>query len=362
MPEDTRFAEETIRLDEVRATEVGALYHLVVASLNLIGRRRFPASEIFRTFLFTRHFCGSRVTGYAPTGRYLKGRIDLDYAMAISGAAVSPTIKDRALAIVMFAFNLRLGQWLPRPNPGHILAPDGKSLVPRPKRQRRPQERWIKPLPVLLDMQTNLAEDRNYCFVTDGAHYENLGLEELLLRRCALIFVSDATADPEHAFADFIRVVRRVRIEHGIMFKDLEGRPDVPIGDLRLKAEVSGHYAAFATIQYPADEEHGHPACEGLLVYLKSSVLLHEESIELAKYRTLHDQFPNDPTVNQFYDEDDVEAYRLLGYQIGQTMQRDFPPDLAANYDLDAVELWLRSRAAGGFTPRTPRVVAGPQI
>lgn len=352
VPEDAKFAEETIRLDEIRATEVGAPYHLVVASLNLIGRRRFPASEVFRTFLFSRYFCGSEVTGYAPTSRYLNGKIDLDYAMAISGAAVSPTIKDRALAIIMFAFNLRLGQWLPRPNPGHVLALDGRGLVPRQTRQPRPRERWIKPWQVLRDMQTNHAEDRNYCFVTDGAHYENLGLEELLLRRCALILVSDATADPGHAFSDFIRVVRRVRIEHGIMFKDLEGRPDVPIGDLRLKAGASGRSAAFAIIRYPANDERGQPACEGLLIYLKSSVLLQEESIELAKYRTLHAQFPNDPTVNQFYDEDDVEAYRLLGYQIGQAMLRDFPSGLAATYDLDAVTYWLRSRAAGGLAPR----------
>jgi len=354
VPEDTKFAEEKIRLDAVLATEDGAPYHLVVASLNLIGRRRFPASEVFRTFLFSRFFCGSEVTGYARTSSYLDGKIDLDYAMAISGAAVSPTIKDRALAIVMFAFNLRLGQWLPRPNPGHVLAPDQSGMDARPTRQPRPRQRWIKPWQVLRDIRTNFAEDRNYCFVTDGAHYENLGLEELLLRRCVLILVSDATADPEHAFSDFIRVVRRVRVEHGIMFKDLRGRPDVPIATLRLKAELSGHYAAVANIQYPADAGRDHPASEGLLIYLKSSVLLKEESIELAKYRTLHSQFPNDPTVNQFYDEDDVEAYRLLGYQIGQTMLRGFPSDLADTYDLDKVKHWLRTRAGGTEAAHPP--------
>src|SRR6185436_20624549 len=51
---------------------------------------------------------------------------------------------------------------------------------------------------------------------TDGGHYENLGIESLLLRRCRLIIALDASEDGTYSFSDFTRLVRRMRMLHGI--------------------------------------------------------------------------------------------------------------------------------------------------
>lgn len=55
-----------------------------------------------------------------------------------------------------------------------------------------------------------------YVYLSDGGHFENLGLYEMVLRRCHYIVVSDAAADPECSFADLGESVRKIRIDFGI--------------------------------------------------------------------------------------------------------------------------------------------------
>ena len=56
-------------------------------------------------------------------------------------------------------------------------------------------------------------------YVTDGGHIENLGLYELLRRRCKLIVVVDAEADPTMDFPSFIDLQRYARIDLGIRIR-----------------------------------------------------------------------------------------------------------------------------------------------
>ena len=62
----------------------------------------------------------------------------------------------------------------------------------------------------------NTTDRYKYVNLSDGGHFENLGLYEMVLRRCHYIVVSDAGEDPECSFADLGEAVRKIRIDFGI--------------------------------------------------------------------------------------------------------------------------------------------------
>ena len=57
----------------------------------------------------------------------------------------------------------------------------------------------------------------------------------------------------------------------------------------------------------------------GILIYLKSS-LIRDLAIGAKGYRGAHHDFPNESTGDQFFDEEQFEAYREVGYRICEQM------------------------------------------
>ncbi len=333
-------------LARLETTAQGAPYHILCATLNLIGRRDARAKSPTDIFIFSQAFCGSEHTGYLPTERFSNGRYELADAMAISGAALSPTYpRNPLLAFLLLLMNLRMGQWLP--NPGHRpwLPKAGIWLL----------ERWpATPLRLLFGAFQS-PEHRYYCFVTDGGHVENLGLEQLLLRRCRLILVSDVSSDPNYTFSGFLEVVRRVRSDRGIQIRSIEETRDgpglglekvIPRRESRLTAEAetrsfAAEHFVLARIEYPEGpltmkrkiepDEIATPSRElenpqrsneptsGILIYIKPS-FTSDEDADLLGYWAEHPEFPHDPTSDQFYDADKFEVYRRLGDHIGNRL------------------------------------------
>ena len=75
-----------------------------------------------------------------------------------------------------------------------------------------------------------LTNDENpYVYLSDGGHFENLGLYEMAMRRCRLIVVSDAGSDPAYAFQDLGNAIRKARIDLGISI-EMGGMPMRPRG------------------------------------------------------------------------------------------------------------------------------------
>ena len=112
-------------------------------------------------------------------------------------------------------------------NPGHAgsdsygLTTDGR---PSKKIYRR-MPPTLSVLPVLYEA-FGLTDDRSdYVYLTDGGHFENLALYEMVLSRCKLIVVSDAAADAKYRFNDLANAVRKIRIDLGMPIDF----PDVPI-------------------------------------------------------------------------------------------------------------------------------------
>jgi hypothetical protein len=322
-----------IPLARLETVARGAPYHLICATVHMLGRRRRTDQSTTDTFIFSQAYCGSSRTGYVPTDGYMFGSFDLANAMALSGAAVSPTqVHNPLLAVLLMLSNSRLGQWLP--NPGHRVLSLAwldriVSLLP--------------PVPLRLMVGTmQKAENRNYCFVSDGGHHENLGLESLLLRRCRLIIAADVSGDPCYEFRDFVHLLRRMRFEYGIRIVGLDGLDSgVPLEtlvphrlrdaddrsekqptiDATLDNNLAESHYLVARILYPDDGPSDAPR-EGYLVYIKPN-FTGDEAIDLARYPLEAPAFPHDPTTDQFYAPQKFESYRQLGFHIGETVCRE---------------------------------------
>ena len=235
--------------------------------------------------------------------------LTLGTAMTISGAAVSPNMGYHSAPLVAFLltfFNVRLGWWLG--NPGRA----GQNTY----RLSSP----TSALRALLDELLGRSSDRDkYVMLSDGGHFENLGLYEMVLRRCRVIVVSDAGEDPAYSFEDLSNALTKIHVDLGVPI-DFVGR--VPISKFAPgnKDPAPGKYCALAVIRYSAidtvikDGERV-AAPDGVLIYLKPT-LINQEPADLLHYARSNPNFPHEPTLDEFYSESQFESYRLLGEHV----------------------------------------------
>ena len=158
----------------------------------------------------------------------------------------------------------------------------------------------------LLDETFGLTDDRNpYVYLSDGGHFENLGLYEMVLRRCHVIVVSDAGCDPTYTFDDLANAVRRIRLDLGIPIVF----PAMNI--TRAGQGTTNPHAAIGRIRYAVVD--GPDAPDGLIVYIKAT-LSGDEPVDVRNFAASDPSFPHDTTANQFFDEARFESYRMLGF------------------------------------------------
>ncbi|MFM8287218.1 MAG: GNAT family N-acetyltransferase, partial [Planctomycetaceae bacterium] len=217
----------------------------------------------------------------------------LGRAISISGAAANPNMgyhTSPAITALMTFFNVRLGWWLPNPlaNPP---VPAGK----------RPSSVLLWLLKELFGQTDDKATFLN---ISDGGHFENLGVFELVRRQCRLIIAVDGEADPNLAFHGLGTLVRRCRTDLGI---------DIEINVERLRRDPttgrSREHIAIGTIRYN-QKDPTHPV--GTLVYIKAT-LTGDEPGDVQQYAEAHADFPHQSTADQFFDESQFESYRSLG-------------------------------------------------
>ena len=245
----------------------------------------------------------------------LHPEVTLGTAMAISGAAAAPnmgTTTVRALVFVLTLLNVRLGYWLPNPR-AVVGAGWYRRFVFR--RGAGPGYLWREALGAVTDA-------RAFVNVSDGGHVENFALYELLRRRCKLIVAVDGEADPEMRFGGLLTLVRYAHIDLGVEI-------DIDLAPIRIDEHgLSERHFALGTIRYGDD-----PEANGHLLYLKLSVT-GDEADSMLEYRARHPDFPHQPTSDQFFDEAQFEAYRSLGYHVGEGALSESSMDYAALVDL----------------------------
>jgi hypothetical protein len=270
-------------------------FPLLNCSLNLGGSADLSVhTRQSASFTMTPLSCGTDrpKVGYAPVGPGdgFAGSPTLGQAISISGAAASPNMgynTSPLVAVLLTIFNVRLAWWFP--NPG------GK--------------KWNKDSPffslsyLVLEFLGLANENSDFVNVSDGGHFENLGIYELVRRRAKVIIAADAERDPNLAFGSLGNVIR-------ICETDFGAKIDINLAALRKQADTgfSHSHCAVGRITYSNGSR-------GYLVYLKSSIT-GDEGVGVEQYRAVHPDFPHQSTGDQFFSEDQFESYRLLGYHI----------------------------------------------
>jgi len=315
------------------------------------------------SFILTPLFSGSSrdLVGYVRTqtraGDRYAGGVTLGQAISISGAAASANMGYNTSPLVSFMltlFNVRLGWWLPNPR------------YPGLYQGRPPSGRC------LLSELFGLADEKGkFINISDGGHFENLGVYELIRRRVRVIIAADAECDEDLAFGSLGKLIR-------ICETDFGAKIDLDVSSIRRHGpdKVSRTHCAVGRITYSN-------GTRGYLIYIKSSITA-DEDIGVAEYRSGHPSFPHESTGNQFYSEDQFEAYRRLGYHITERTFRDgegeeTPFDIAAKlYDVWAPAgfstdaflehaktletIWDRFRTDGHLNDLFTEITTGPSI
>jgi Patatin-like phospholipase len=295
----TGFAEN----DNMRMSEIDTAYkpfHVLNLTLNLVaGERLAWQQRKAESFTVSPLHCGSSDLGYRPSAQYCEG-ITLGTAMAISGAAASPNMgyhSSPVVGLIMTLFNARLGGWLG--NPGIHGEKTWKLRGPR------------SAVGSLVKEAFGLTNDKsNYVYLSDGGHFENLGLYEMVQRRCRYIVVLDSGADPCFTYEDLGNALRKIRIDMNIPieFEETLGRP---LQDKKKRCAV-------ARIGYSKVDGE----CEdGYLVYVKP-MFLGNESPDVRSYHSEQLDFPQQSTANQWFNESQTESYRMLGLETMDEISR----------------------------------------
>lgn len=297
-------------------------YPILNATLNLTHGERLAWQERkAESFAFTPLFCGyefpemqpsvnrtqpadEKVETYLATAKWAfpDGGPKLGLAMATSGAAVSPNMGYHTfppLAFLMTVFDVRLGEWLANPR-----WPNSAFKLRAGKPDSGP---GFSLLYLLNELFASTTDRSKYVYLSDGAHFENLGIYELVRRGCDFVVASDAGEDPGYSFGDLVNAIRKCRTDlHAEIVLDLKPfLPDSQSGFARTHA-VRGE------IRY----RHGKV---GQLLYFKSCVTGIEPN-DVLDYKRLHPEFPQQSTSDQWFDEAQFESYRMLGYCAAESM------------------------------------------
>lgn len=272
-------------------------YLLINTALNLVHGKELAWQERkAESFVLTPCYCGGQSTGYRPLPGFAAD-LRLGTAVTISGAAASPNMgyhSSPAVTALLTAFNVRLGAWLG--NPAHK----------RTWRLSGPRFGWLY---LWRELFGRTDATSPYVYLSDGGHFDNLGVYELVRRRCYFIVVCDAGADPAYEFGDLGELIRKVRSDFGI-------RIEIDVSSLRPQAGMAGSswHCALGKIHYAdVDTRTG----VGTLLYLKPS-LTGDEPPDVRTYADQHPSFPHQTTVDQFFSESQFESYRALGMHLAQ--------------------------------------------
>jgi hypothetical protein len=250
----------------------------------------------------------------------MNGQLTLGTAVAASGAAVSPSMGAKkptsALAMLLTLLNVRLGYWAPTPN-----KKGWNSSQPR-----------LWPFYLVKEFLSQTNDLSDYCYLTDGGHFDNTGLYSLIERGCRFVVLVDCGADPRPPrFEDLGEAIRRCRIDFDTEI-DLKldvfrgGQSPTPtscfsVGKIRFSEKhlrtlaLAGNGKGYG----PQRDEFKR---EGIIFYVKPSVIP-KATADVRGYGFENKFFPQQPTTNQWFGEAQFESYRRLGVTCAKDVFRD---------------------------------------
>jgi hypothetical protein len=314
-------------------------YPIVGTALNLNAGSELAQQERKATsFIFSPLYCGfqpphsaeDREVAAKPDSRMdLNGYIETEgffesagpgigTAMAISGAAANPNWGYHTSAPVAFlltVFDVRLGAWVGNPR---VKPLRGLFAGLAPSTRPGPLYGLLWLIWELLGQTTGRSK---YVNLSDGGHFDNLGLYELIRRRCRYIVIGDGEQDGGLTFESLGGAIRKCRADFGV---------EIDINVEPIRAADGRAHCVVGTITYPEDDTQpqrpltpgGRKPADGRarawLVYFKAS-LTGDEPEDVKQYHATHIDFPHESTLNQFFTESQFESYRRLGLHIVET-------------------------------------------
>jgi hypothetical protein len=294
------------------------------ATANITGQDVTPPGRRAVSIVFGSDYVGGPQLGWVRTDFLerlttppIRRDIEVEAAMTISGAAFASAMgsQTRFFEVFLALTNARLGVWLP--NPRFVALkhhnPSDWTLPGLPSRRRLGHlarevfgihPSWARML-----------------LCTDGGHYDNLGLTELLDLRCSHIYCFDASGGGA-PLADTLAGSITLACEErgvGITLTDaydlVPGGADPPAfpadGPLAsMNARISKSSVITGAITYPSGRR-------GTLVFAQAG-LTNDLPYQVLDYAHAATGFPRDSTADQWFNSDQFDAYEQLGRYLGQ--------------------------------------------
>ena len=285
---------------------------IVCAAANVSDPGATPPGRHVTSFTFSAHAVGGPLVGAVATegmenafdGRRRRRDLTLPAAVAMSGAAISPSMGKMTkppLTFLMALANIRLGVWVPNPRwvAAELDGEEGKEQ----RRYGRPRPRYL-----LCELLGRNRIDARYLYVTDGGHYENLGLVELLRRGCTRIYCFDASGVGEGR-AEFDALGDAIALARSELGVEIDFKADDP-GDL--EPDPDTHLAKKDVVTGSIRYTRGEEVVEGTLVYVRNT-MTGKATWDARAHQLADPRFPHNSTVDQLYTDKKFEAYRVLG-------------------------------------------------
>jgi hypothetical protein len=302
-------------------------YHILNTALNMsAGENLAWQQRKAGAFFFTPRHCGFQLPasgdpddvfgGFVPTRDYMHSASAfgptrdegpmLGSVVAVSGAAASPNWgfhTSTAVAFLLTLFNVRLGRWCPNT-------------------ARRKVEPYQSPTfggGLLLQELFGMTDAQSkYVYLSDGGHFDNLGIYELVRRRCSVIVVGDCGQDIPMRFDDLADTLRKCYTDFGACI-DLDVGPAARLTDKGME-RFCKESVLQGTIRYPTVGNA--PGFTGRIFLVKPTLRdnIYGQAPDVRNYALANDDFPQQSTVDQFFDEAQFESYRRLGYLIGSEL------------------------------------------
>lgn len=242
--------------------------------------------------------------------------------MGVSGAAFSTGLgrgTSLGQAMLFTITNIRLGWWWE----------SGKKDANTPFSPWRNQTYLLR-----RELRARfLGTDGSHWYLSDGGHFENTGVFELLRRKVGFIVCCDCGADPNYTYEDLSNLMRLARIDFRAEFECV---PPAVFPGFAPDATRLQHFFASdeAELCPPPDPQGQLPVApdnkcallyrvtyagstdETFLLVLKPR-LIQSAPLDLFEYQVKNPSFPQQTTFDQFFDEAQWESYRKLGVLIG---------------------------------------------
>jgi hypothetical protein len=314
---------------------------IVCAAANVSDPGASPPGRGVTSFTFSYDEMGGPLVGGVKTKKFVgalsrtrRRDFSLPAVVAMSGAAISPSMGKQTRPSVRFLLgmaNVRLGVWIPNPRRRESFVrmraaigsnvgqgPVSKLWAMRVRTVKRADAERAealdeahrktfsvpRPTPryLLKELLGWTSINDKFLYVTDGGHYENLGLVELLRRGCTQVYCFDASGGkPKGQLGDAIALAR----------SELGVEIDFPDGQLEGLDETGGiakAACATGTLRYTWST----PEVTGTIVYAPT-VMTPEVPWDVKAFRNEDPQFPHHSTMDQLFTDQKFEAYRVLG-------------------------------------------------